>query len=780
MTDASGGKSGVGIRLFVQGGEVVRRTFDQVADSGKKMWAQIALGDRAANPAIRALSVGVGEAKSGIRGLASETGSAGAVLGAFGAAGVAVGAVLGAVAIAATGAFQAMRDAADLTDQADRIGVNAEALQEWRFAAEDAGVSAGSLDAGLEKLNGVLGAFKLGIGDAKLRPVFEELGITAEQLANVETSDQLLDRLADTLGQVRDRTEQVKLSRSLGIEELLPLLRLGSDGIADLRDRSRELGIVLDDEVRAQLDAADRQMEITGQQMDTLRLVSLSPLAEALGDAAASVTALIVEFGKVEADAPGWVRALQSVGGALASSIRQTAFNAGGLTGTVAGIVTGGGRRGAAPAPVSISSETFLAGLRQSDTRPGFETQGHTTRSGSTSRSTAAAQAARAAEQRQRERERALSDLQRQELDAQRDRIRARFGPGGTEENAANLELANIEIAQAAQEAARGALRASLEKAGALDEIVEVRLNELKDAQDELAANRDRAVILEERRRLAAERLKDEQSADQSAIDLLSIQEQMATTARERFEIGRRILLAEQALERATLAAEAKVDGKVTGYERNGLARLDQRQAAEVALFDVNEQNRLREQFKDYGREVVDAIQDGRIGEYIGDQLKQRLLDGALDALFNMMGGAGSGQGSGGGGYLSAAISFGKTLFGGGRAAGGSLQSGYRYGMAEHGPELALFGTGGQVFNARDTAAMLQGMGDGGTGAGSTTVHQHHYHNDFAGAVTTAEFMAGMDARANRARQEAVAQATDIARRSAPGLQGRQRRLGTT
>ncbi|MBX9707054.1 MAG: hypothetical protein K2X61_03875, partial [Caulobacteraceae bacterium] len=60
MTDATAGRGGVGIRLFIQGGELARRTFDQVGDSGRRMWAEIALGQRSANPAIRALSLGVG------------------------------------------------------------------------------------------------------------------------------------------------------------------------------------------------------------------------------------------------------------------------------------------------------------------------------------------------------------------------------------------------------------------------------------------------------------------------------------------------------------------------------------------------------------------------------------------------------------------------------------------------------------------------------------------------------------------------------------------------
>jgi hypothetical protein len=91
-----------------------------------------------------------------------------------------------------------------------------------------------------------------------------------------------------------------------------------------------------------------------------------------------------------------------------------------------------------------------------------------------------------------------------------------------------------------------------------------------------------------------------------------------------------------------------------------------------------------------------------------------------------------------------------------------------------------MLGGQGQVTDAAATARMLkESLAEVG-GGGTTVVHEHHYHNDFKGAVTTAEFMAAMDQRADRARQLAVAQATDIARRAAPGLSQRQARLGTT
>lgn len=123
----------------------------------------------------------------------------------------------------------------------------------------------------------------------------------------------------------------------------------------------------------------------------------------------------------------------------------------------------------------------------------------------------------------------------------------------------------------------------------------------------------------------------------------------------------------------------------------------------------------MRNQFRDMGREVVGAIEDGRIGEMIADRLKSRLLDMALDGLFDFMGGGKSD----GGGFLNTAFRAVSSAFGGGRAGGGGIESGYRYDMAEHGPELALFGTRGQVMNHAETAQMVRDLA--GVGGGSTS-----------------------------------------------------------
>lgn len=757
MTDATAGRGGVGIRLYVSGGEVAKRTFDQVGDSGKKMWAQIALGDKSANPAIRALSASVGEARSGVDGLASRAGPAASILGSFGAAGIAAAAGLGGMALALNEAQKAMDFAAELTDTADRIGIGVEQLQAWNFVADEAGVSTEAFQANLEKLNGVLGAFKSGIGDGKLKPVFEELGITTDQLQNVETADQLMMILADTLGQVKDRALQVKFARSLGVEESLPILRLGSEGVRELSDEAERLGLVMGKDVVEALDAADRQLELAQQRIDSTVRLAVAGLAEDFADLvgviAGAVAALARWDAQVKRLSGAGERGPRGVVGMISDNLRgrtaeegEAARDAGAQNqpGWMSWLGFNQGRREAIEREQrrqrDMNDIAYGTG-DYSDPVGGFDPEGHTVRGGNRS---PADTSSRDEERRARDAERALDALARQELEARRDAIQARYGPGGPEESALQLGQARLILENESVNAARLALTADLEKAGVHDEEARARLEALRLAQESLSVLQNNALIEEDRRDLAAKRLRAEEVSARDAIELLEIQEQMAGTARERYEIGRRILLAEQALERKLLRAQLEADG-LDGDERRQLRDQRRNQSAQVELFDHNRQEELRQTFNSYGREVVQAIEDGRIGEYIGDKIKERLLDGALNALFNAIGGGDGGKS--GGGFLSSLFSFGASLLGGGgvksanawaagggklslgRAAGGDVRDGFVYRMAEHGPELLLMGGKGQVTSAAETAKMVKDLAGPGGAGGGVTVHASYAPN---------------------------------------------------
>lgn len=740
MTDATAGRGGVGIRLFVQGGEVVRRTFDQVGDSGRKMWAEIAVGGQRVNPALRALSAGSNEVRGAVDGLAGRAGVAGTILGNFGAAGVAAAAGLGGLAVALVKTREAMEFAATLTDTADRIGTGVTELQAWRFVADEAGVSTSSLEGNLEKLNGVLGAFKAGIGDGKLKPVFEALGITKDQLSTVQSADQMLLILADTLGQVQDRALQVKFARSLGVEESLPILRLGADGIRALTGEAERLGLVMGEDVVSALDAADRQMEVAQQRIDMSLRLAVSGLADDFADV---ITAIAGAVGMLAR----WNDQVQRMGGRDGS--RPTPR---GVLGMVSDSVRGrtgaegdrardegirnqpgwmrwlgfGGARGgqldrqdAASADLRSSLGDLAAGRGEyAAATPGFERA--TSGGGGKRGGGGADKASREAEQRAQRFQRVSDQIDRLSMDIEKE-MNGQFR--SIEESAAIAQqVLSAEAAQRDLVIQRGVEEYA--RTEGLRGISETEAATLREKEALLLAAQHENARQVELRDLSAYRLRQEEASVDEAIAMLGIEAELATTQAERSRIEREILIATQEIarkrKRAALESDPNLD---TGQIDAAMAALDRQQAGDRTVFDVNEANRVRETFKSAGREVVQAIQDGRIGEYIGDKLKERLLDGALSALFDAIGSASKGgKGGSGGGFWGSLLNFGASLFtkGGGKASGGDVKAGFQYRAAEHGPELFMLGGQGQVTSAAETVKMLQGMGGGAGSRGES------------------------------------------------------------
>jgi hypothetical protein len=245
-----------------------------------------------------------------LEGIASRAGPAAGALNGFGAAGLAAAAALGALTVAAGRAIEAMSFGDELQTSADKLQITAEALQELQFAAEETDVPLESLEAGLAKLNGTIGAFKTGIGGKKVAGAFEALGISKESLDDVTDATQLLPILADRLGQVSDTASQVQIARKLGIEDLLPLLRQGSNGLAEMRDRARELGLVISNDTVKALADADRQMELATRQIQANLRVAFSGLAVDIAKATAGLAEFLTALRQSQA---GWAVFLRTL-----------------------------------------------------------------------------------------------------------------------------------------------------------------------------------------------------------------------------------------------------------------------------------------------------------------------------------------------------------------------------------------------------------------------------------------------------------------------------------
>lgn len=195
-------------------------------------------------------------------GIASSTRAGALGIEAFGAAAAPVAVGVAGVAVAVQGMRMALQFGDDLDAMATKIGVTAESLQELRFAANDADIASADFDKSLQGLNNAIGAYKTGVGDARVKKAFEALGLTPADLAGVRNAADFIPLLADRIAKLQTTAERVKIAKALGAEEMVPLLERGSDAIAEQTQRARDLGIVMSDDLTKSAADANRELEV--------------------------------------------------------------------------------------------------------------------------------------------------------------------------------------------------------------------------------------------------------------------------------------------------------------------------------------------------------------------------------------------------------------------------------------------------------------------------------------------------------------------------------------
>ena len=204
----------------------------------------------------------------GVSGLGRDFGSGlgpvGTVLDKIGAAGLVAGAGVGAAVVAFQGMQSALKFADDLDATATKIGITAEQFQELTFAAKENDITTEALSSSLQGLNVALGAYKAGVGDAKVKKVFEALGITPESLKDVKNAADFLPMLADKIQGLGSVAERVKIAKMMGVEDLVPLLAKGGDEIDRLAAKARDLGLVMSNELATKAADASRELEVMG------------------------------------------------------------------------------------------------------------------------------------------------------------------------------------------------------------------------------------------------------------------------------------------------------------------------------------------------------------------------------------------------------------------------------------------------------------------------------------------------------------------------------------
>lgn len=772
---ADGG--GINLRLSLKGAEQVRAELASIGPAGNRMARDLDRALRQPSGGMKALDTGMREARNGLDGFASRAGPVGSVLQSFGGWGMAAAAGFAAVAAAAAAAIQianqATTAAADLTDAADRIGVGTEALQQWRYVADEAGVPVQALEADLEKLNGVLGKFKMGIGDAKLKPWFQELGISKSDLDSISTADQLMLMLADRLGQITDRSKQVAAARAFGIEASLPALRLGEQGIRDLLEASKELGVVLDAETVQKLDEADRKAELAGQQLKTLAHGAVEPLATAMANAGSYLANLSLEFSRIEARTPGWIQnfmalsrvmpgtgAIQQVGEYIVA--QQIRARRGPRTLPTPGISAGQSGVDLDDPALRRQSHAVAAAA----TGGGYQMQGHDAKGGGGGGDGGAARRAAEAERRRREIERLYEQLDREVTSSRRDVTQERWASDAPADRA-QLAKSLAALDRKERDDKIEEMRKDLERKGALDERRQLLLRQIADMNAEADALADNRIIEEQTKAEKEARLQAEQAYSDIQAEILALASASARTSDERRAIELSILEIAQRRQKADLEAAIEAEKEPAARARL-IAALENLPTLHAAQTDrVTRDNagpfaawreaqmtgpQTQEWLQGEALDALDGMNKGLMdawknAEGAGDALsrmgragidalgqirdalmkvaiQQMIIQPLTNALF------GGGKSGGGGGFLSNLMSnimgsvglggAGKTPIKAGKARGGLNPSRGLVPVGEYGIELMDMPAGARIYDTERTERILRDATSGaGRGGGS-------------------------------------------------------------
>lgn len=215
----------------------------------------------------------------------------------------------------------ALQSADALATTAARVGFNVEALQELRSAAESVNVSQNTLDTGLQRLTRRLGEARKGTG--VLLPILKEYKIELHDAnGRLKESEEILYELADATRSAESDGERLRMMVAAFDTEgagMVNMLRNGSEGLRQMRQRARELGHVMSAEVVA---GASQTNTALGDLFRTIR----TQFQEGLLDTLTQSTGNLAEIAK-DAEFQAGLRAIGqgigNIGQAIKGSIEQ-------------------------------------------------------------------------------------------------------------------------------------------------------------------------------------------------------------------------------------------------------------------------------------------------------------------------------------------------------------------------------------------------------------------------------------------------------------------------
>lgn len=172
--------------------------------------------------------------------------------GKFGAVGSSAAIGFGVVAAQAVAAGAAIMHLADSTakyaddagEAAQKLGMNANALIELKYAADDVGTGAESLEKSMAKMQATLEKSR-----GKPPQVFKLLRLDVAKLSRQKPEEQL-NAIAEAFKNYKGKVSKTAIAMAIfgkSGKEMVPLLELGKEGLKEYAEEAEQLGLTLSD-----------------------------------------------------------------------------------------------------------------------------------------------------------------------------------------------------------------------------------------------------------------------------------------------------------------------------------------------------------------------------------------------------------------------------------------------------------------------------------------------------------------------------------------------------
>lgn len=215
------------------------------------------------------------------------------------------------VALTSAGFVKAIDASLDFADSigkaADRAGIATGKLQEYRFAADQFGISTQQMDDGLRRFTRRLGVALDGGSFAK---DFDELGIAIRNVDfSARTSGDVLDDVVRAMGNLESAAQKSKVAAQLFGDDTGPQLALllgqGESAINSFARQANDLGLILSEDLIRAAEESNDELSILGQVLKielTSAIVELAPHITSITRDLITMTQEVAKFfGGVEA-----------------------------------------------------------------------------------------------------------------------------------------------------------------------------------------------------------------------------------------------------------------------------------------------------------------------------------------------------------------------------------------------------------------------------------------------------------------------------------------------